>query len=148
MQAFLASGAYTTVYLVNHFFGFEHRNLALSQARLVAPCWVSAFALVPFVRPAYLTCDDHLGGFRSWLFFFFLCNRVSPAGEDGLARHTRGQFLGLIDLNDISTCVLIFVLACSLAGVFFVWLSGLWQPYGPGAQAIKQNEPRAISAGL
>lgn len=65
-------------------------------------------------------------------------------GEDGLQDIPRGQLLGL-DLNDNMTLYYL-VFAVFLAGFVFVWRV-VESPFGQALQAIRENEPRAVSLG-
>ncbi|KAF1020327.1 MAG: hypothetical protein GAK30_02574 [Paracidovorax wautersii] len=78
------------------------------------------------------------------LFFFFL-QAPFTGGEDGLQGVPRGTLLGFIDLRDDVTMYYV-TLAIVTAGVLFI-MRVVHSPFGQVLQAIKENEPRAISLG-
>jgi branched-chain amino acid transport system permease protein len=79
------------------------------------------------------------------MLYFFYLQAPFTGGEDGLQAIPRGKLLGLIDLgNDLAMYYL--VLAITLGG-FAIILRTVHSPYGQVLQAIKDNEPRALSLG-
>lgn len=79
------------------------------------------------------------------MLYFFYLQAPFTGGEDGLQAIPRGTLLGLVDLrNDLA--MYYFVLAIFLAG-FALIMRIVHSPFGQVLQAIKDNEPRAISLG-
>ena len=138
--AFLASGAYTTGYLLTTFSGLS-TELGIIAGTLVATLLGLGFALVAIRRQGIYFAMITLA--LSQLVFFFFVQSEFTGGEDGLHGIPRGQFLGLIDLSD-NLNMYYFVLAVFLAGYLLVQRI-VGSPYGQVLKAIKQNEPRAIS---
>ena len=79
------------------------------------------------------------------LVFFFALQFNFTGGEDGLQGVPRGKLLGLIDLSDNLT-MYFFVFAVFS---FFFWVihRTVHSPFGQILNAIRDNEPRAISLG-
>jgi branched-chain amino acid transport system permease protein len=78
------------------------------------------------------------------LYFVFL-QAPFTGGEDGLQSVPRGNFLGVIDLqNDL---VLFYVVLAIFAGAFVLIYRVIHSPFGQVLKAIRENEPRAISLG-
>ena len=78
--------------------------------------------------------------------FFFFCLRAGfTGGEDGIQGVPRGRLFGLLDLTNTMTLYFV-VLAIFLAG-FAVIHRAVHSPFGHVLQAIRENEPRAISLG-
>lgn len=77
---------------------------------------------------------------------YFFCNQAPFTGaEDGLQNIPRGSLFGLIDLtNDVAFYY--FVLAATALS-FWAIQSVIDKPFGQTLQAIRDNEPRAISLG-
>jgi branched-chain amino acid transport system permease protein len=78
------------------------------------------------------------------LYFVWLQMKFT-GGEDGLQGVPRGMLFGLIDLSD-NTNLYYLVFAIFLAG-FFLIHRVIHSPFGQVLQAIRENEPRAISLG-
>jgi branched-chain amino acid transport system permease protein len=78
------------------------------------------------------------------LYFGFL-QAPFTGGEDGLQGVPRGKLLGTIDLaNDLT---LYFVVLGIVAASFALILRTVHSPFGQVLEAVKENEPRAISLG-
>ena len=78
------------------------------------------------------------------VYFFFLQARFT-GGEDGLQGVPRGTVLGFIDLSkDLNLYYL--VMAIFVIGFFIIWRT-VHSPFGQVLQAIRENEPRAVSLG-
>jgi len=78
--------------------------------------------------------------------FYFICLQAPfTHGEDGIQSIPRGHLFGLIDLNS-NIAMYFLVLAIFVAGVFSIWRI-INSPFGNILQAIRENEPRAISLG-
>ena len=77
--------------------------------------------------------------------FFFSLQAPFTGGEDGIQAVPRGRLFGLIDLSN-TTAMYIFVMAIFLIG-FLIIHRVVYSPFGQVLQAIRENEPRAISLG-
>lgn len=66
-------------------------------------------------------------------------------GEDGLQGVPRGVLFGVLDLSD-NTNLYYLVFAIFLAGFLLIYRV-IHSPFGQVLQAIRENEPRAISLG-
>ncbi|MCC4309494.1 branched-chain amino acid ABC transporter permease [Alcanivorax marinus] len=77
---------------------------------------------------------------------YFLCVQIpQTGGEDGLQGIDRGLLFGVLDLRDDTAMyytVLVIAVAC-----FLLITRVVYSPFGQALQAIKDNEPRAISLG-
>lgn len=81
----------------------------------------------------------------SQMVFFFFLQAKFTGGEDGLQSVPRGTLFGLIDLSkDINLYYL--VMAIFIIGYFIIWRT-VNSPFGQVLQALRENEPRAISLG-
>ena len=78
------------------------------------------------------------------LYFVWLQMKFT-GGEDGLQGVPRGALFGFIDLSN-NTNLYYLVFAIFLAG-FFLIHRVIHSPFGQVLQAIRENEPRAISLG-
>jgi branched-chain amino acid transport system permease protein len=78
------------------------------------------------------------------LYFVWLQMKFT-GGEDGLQGVPRGVLFGLIDLSD-NTSLYYVVFAIFIVG-FFLIHRVIHSPFGQILQAIRENEPRAISLG-
>lgn len=77
---------------------------------------------------------------------YFLCVQAPFTGaDDGLQGVPRGRLLGLIDLDNTLT-IYFFVVAVFLLGLGVVYRT-IHSPFGAILQAIRENEPRAVSLG-
>jgi branched-chain amino acid transport system permease protein len=77
---------------------------------------------------------------------YFLCVQVPFTGaDDGLQGVPRGRLLGILDLND-SIAMYFAVVGVFLLGLGIVYRT-IHSPFGAILQAIRENEPRAISLG-
>ncbi|TFW28181.1 branched-chain amino acid ABC transporter permease [Massilia arenosa] len=77
---------------------------------------------------------------------YFACLRMPfTGGEDGLQGVPRGKLLGLLDLSPDLTMYYV-VLAIAVAG-FAIIMRIVHSPFGQVLNAIKANEPRAVSLG-
>ena len=79
------------------------------------------------------------------MIFFFSLQAPFTGGEDGIQAVPRGKLFGLIDLTN-PTAMYIFVMAIFLIG-FLIIHRVVYSPFGQVLQAIRENEPRAISLG-
>jgi len=79
------------------------------------------------------------------MMFFFYLQANFTHGEDGIQAVPRGRLFGLIDLAN-PYAMYYTVLAIFLFG-FLVIYRAIHSPFGQVLQAIRENEPRAISLG-
>ncbi|WP_408831843.1 branched-chain amino acid ABC transporter permease [Acidocella sp.] len=77
--------------------------------------------------------------------YFFAVQLPFTGGENGLQGIPRGHLLGVIDLNH-SLSMYYFVAVVFLAG-FWAIFRIIHSPFGQVLQAIRENEPRALSLG-
>ena len=77
--------------------------------------------------------------------FFFSLQAPFTHGEDGIQAVPRGHLFGLIDLSQ-TFAMYGFVLVIFLAGFALIYRI-VHSPFGQVLQAIRENEPRAISLG-
>jgi len=77
--------------------------------------------------------------------FFFILQLPFTGGEDGLQGIPRGHLLGFIDL-DHPLAMYYFVAAIFVVG-FIAINRIIHSPFGQVLQAIRENEPRALSLG-
>jgi branched-chain amino acid transport system permease protein len=79
------------------------------------------------------------------MMFFFYLQTPFTGGEDGIQAVPRGRLFGLLDLDDIwamyGTVYVVFI------GGFLLIYRVIHSPFGQVLQAIRENEPRAISLG-
>jgi branched-chain amino acid transport system permease protein len=77
--------------------------------------------------------------------YFLALQLPFTGGENGLQGIPRGKLLGLIDLNQ-PLAMYYFVAAIFLAGFLIIYRT-IHSPFGQVLQAIRENEPRALSLG-
>ena len=78
------------------------------------------------------------------VFFFFLQAHFT-GGEDGLQGVPRGTLLGLVDLSEDLNLYYV-VMGVFALGFFIIWRT-VHSPFGQVLQALRENEPRAVSLG-
>ena len=140
--AFLATGGYTTGYLLSHFSGLT-TEVGIIAGTATATLLGLAFALLSIRRQGIYFAMVTLA--LSQLVFFFFVQSEFTGGEDGMHGIPRGELFGLINLEDnlnMYYFVLVVFIACYLLVQRIVS-----SPYGQILKAIKQNEPRAVSLG-
>merc|ERR1712023_124537 len=140
--AFLATGGYTTGYLLSNFSGLT-TEVGIIAGTAAATSLGLAFALLSIRRQGIYFAMVTLA--LSQLVFFFLVQSEFTGGEDGMHGIPRGNLFGLVDLSD-NYNMYYFVLAVFL-GCYLLVQRIVSSPYGQVLKAIKQNEPRAISLG-
>ncbi|WP_322868115.1 branched-chain amino acid ABC transporter permease [Aquicoccus sp. G2-2] len=77
--------------------------------------------------------------------YFFALQMPFTGGEDGLQGIPRGYLLGLIDLNQPLN--MYYLVAAIFLAAFLVIYRVIHSPFGQVLQAIRENEPRALSLG-
>ncbi|AXS84790.1 MULTISPECIES: branched-chain amino acid ABC transporter permease [Marinobacter] len=140
--AFLATGGYTTGYLLSNVSGLT-TEMGIIAGTAAATLLGLAFALLSIRRQGIYFAMVTLA--LSQLVFFFLVQSEFTGGEDGMHGIPRGNLFGFVDLSD-NYNMYYFVLAVFL-GCYLLVQRIVSSPYGQVLKAIKQNEPRAISLG-
>lgn len=140
--AFLATGGYTTGYLLSNFSGLT-TEMGIIAGTLVATVLGLGFALLSIRRQGIYFAMVTLA--LAQLVFFFFVQSSFTGGEDGMHGVPRGELFGLIDLEN-NLNMYYFVLAVFL-GCYLLVQRIVSSPYGQVLKAIKQNEPRAVSLG-
>ncbi|MBS0321460.1 MAG: branched-chain amino acid ABC transporter permease [Proteobacteria bacterium] len=79
------------------------------------------------------------------MFYFFYLQTPFTHGEDGIQAVPRGRLFGLVDLTS-TTAMYYTVLVIFLAGFAAIYRI-VHSPFGAALNAIRENEPRAISLG-
>ena len=81
----------------------------------------------------------------SQMFFFFCLGSTFTGGEDGISGIPRKPVFGVINIADDKT--LYYVVLALFAASFVLIYRTIHSPFGQVLQAIRENEPRAISLG-
>jgi branched-chain amino acid transport system permease protein len=77
---------------------------------------------------------------------YFVCLQAEfTGGENGLQSIPRGSLLGVVDLGRDAT--LYYVVLAIFVAVYLFILRIVTSPFGHVLQAIRENEPRAVSLG-
>lgn len=79
------------------------------------------------------------------IIYFMILQLPFTGGENGLQGIPRGQLFGLISLND-PLAMYYFVFGIFLLGFLIIYRT-IHSPFGEVLQAIRENEPRALSLG-
>ncbi|KXO06752.1 MULTISPECIES: branched-chain amino acid ABC transporter permease [Marinobacter] len=140
--AFLATGGYTTGYLLSNYSGLT-TEVGIIAGTLVATALGLAFALLSIRRQGIYFAMVTLA--LAQLVYFFFVQSEFTGGEDGMHGIPRGHLFGLIDLSK-NLNMYYFVLAVFI-GCYLLVQRIVSSPYGQVLKAIKQNEPRAVSLG-
>lgn len=140
--AFLATGGYTTGYLLSNYSGLT-TEVGIIAGTLVATALGLAFALLSIRRQGIYFAMFTLA--LAQLVYFFFVQSEFTGGEDGMHGIPRGHLFGLIDLSK-NLNMYYFVLAVFI-GCYLLVQRIVSSPYGQVLKAIKQNEPRAVSLG-
>src|SRR5690554_1807504 len=140
--AFLATGGYTTGYLLSHFSGLT-TEVGIIAGTATATLLGLAFALLSIRRQGIYFAMVILA--LAQLVYFFFVQSEFTGGEDGMHGIPRGKLFGAIDLSD-NMNMYYFVLTVFIACYLLVQRI-VSSPYGQVLKAIKQNEPRAVSLG-
>ncbi|MBO6849952.1 MAG: branched-chain amino acid ABC transporter permease [Marinobacter sp.] len=140
--AFLAAGGYTTGYLLSSYSGLT-TEMGIIAGTAAATVLGLLFAIVAIRRQGIYFAMITLA--LAQLLYFVFVQAPFTGGEDGLHGVPRGHLFGLIDLEN-NVAMYYFVLAVFLGGYLLVQRI-VNSPYGQVLNAIKQNEPRAVSLG-
>ncbi|MCM0611341.1 branched-chain amino acid ABC transporter permease [Marinobacter sediminum] len=140
--AFLATGGYTTGYLLSNYSGLS-TEVGILAGTAMATVLGLAFALLSIRRQGIYFAMVTLA--LAQLVFFFFVQSSFTGGEDGMHGIPRGELFGVINLED-NLNMYYFVLAVFLACYLLVQRI-VSSPYGQVLRSIKQNEPRAVSLG-
>ena len=81
----------------------------------------------------------------SQMFFYFCVGASFTGGEDGISAIPRRPVFGFIDITNDR--VLYYVVLAVFAASFLFIYRTIHSPFGQVLQAIRENEPRAISLG-
>lgn len=81
----------------------------------------------------------------SQMVYFFYLQAPFTHGEDGIQAVPRGMLFGFLDLTNVTVlyCVVFIVCGIGLMAIHRI----IHSPFGEVLQAIRENEPRAISLG-
>jgi len=79
------------------------------------------------------------------MIYFFYLQAPFTHGEDGIQAVPRGKILGFIDLSN--TLVMYYTVVVIFLAAFLFIYRIVHSPFGQVLQAIRENEPRAISLG-
>lgn len=140
--AFLAAGGYTTGYLLSSYSGLT-TEMGIIAGTAAATLLGGLFAIVAIRRQGIYFAMITLA--LAQLVYFIFVQAPFTGGEDGLHGVPRGYLFGLVDLEN-NLAMYYFVLAVFIAGYLLVQRI-VNSPYGQVLNAIKQNEPRAVSLG-
>ncbi|MGA3796656.1 branched-chain amino acid ABC transporter permease [Pseudomonas fluorescens] len=140
--AFLASGGYTTGYLLSQHPGIGP-ELAIIGGTAAAALVGALFGALAIRRQGIYFAMITLA--LAQLLYFLFLKAPLTGGEDGLHGISRGKLLGFIDLAD-NHAMYYFVLAISVFG-FALAKRVVHSPFGQILQAIRENEDRATSLG-
>ncbi|AOY88384.1 branched-chain amino acid ABC transporter permease [Marinobacter salinus] len=140
--AFLATGGYTTGYLLSNYSGLT-TEIGILAGTALATLLGLAFALLSIRRQGIYFAMVTLA--LAQLVFFFFVQSSFTGGEDGMHGIPRGELFGMINLED-NLNMYYFVLAVFIACYLLVQRI-VSSPYGQVLKSIKQNEPRAVSLG-
>lgn len=140
--AFLATGSYTTGYLLSNYSGLT-TEMGIIVGTAAATVLGVLFALVAIRRQGIYFAMITLA--LAQLVYFVFVQAPFTGGEDGMHGVPRGHLFGFIDLEN-NLAMYYFVLAVFLGGYLLVQRI-VGSPFGQVLKAIKQNEPRAVSLG-
>ena len=140
--AFLATGSYTTGYLLSNYSGLT-TEMGIIVGTAAATVLGVLFAVVAIRRQGIYFAMITLA--LAQLVYFMFVQAPFTGGEDGMHGVPRGHLFGFIDLEN-NLAMYYFVLAVFLGGYLLVQRV-VGSPFGQVLKAIKQNEPRAISLG-
>lgn len=81
----------------------------------------------------------------SQMFFYFCIGASFTGGEDGISAIPRRPIFGIINIADDKT--LYYTVLLMFAASFILIYRTIHSPFGQVLQAIRENEPRAVSLG-
>ena len=139
--AFMGTAAYITAYVVK-VWGFEPLTGILAGTA-VAAMLGAGFGWLAIRRQGIYFAMVTLA--LAQMVYFVALQAKFTGGEDGIQAVPRGRLLGLIDLGD-PFAMYYFVLVVFLIGYAVIYRT-IRSPFGQVLQAIRENEPRAISLG-
>ena len=140
--AFLATGGYTTGYLLASYPGLTP-ELGIIAGTLVATLLGVLFGVLSIRRQGIYFAMVTLA--LAQLMFFVFIQSPFTGGEDGLHGVPRGELFGFISLRS-NMAMYYFVFAIFLFGYALIQRT-VHSPFGQVLKAIRENEPRAISLG-
>ncbi|MEQ9546182.1 MAG: branched-chain amino acid ABC transporter permease [Marinobacter sp.] len=140
--AFLATGSYTTGYLLSNYSGLT-TEMGIIVGTAAATVLGVLFAVVAIRRQGIYFAMITLA--LAQLVYFMFVQAPFTGGEDGMHGVPRGHLFGFINLEN-NLAMYYFVLAVFLGGYLLVQRV-VGSPFGQVLKAIKQNEPRAVSLG-
>ncbi len=138
---FLGSAGYVTAHAAKVWGLTPELSIALGTLCAAALGWVVG-KLAIRRQGIYLTMITLA---LAQMVFFFSLQAPFTHGEDGIQAVPRGHLFGLIDLSQ-TFAMYGFVLVIFLAGFALIYRI-VHSPFGQVLQAIRENEPRAISLG-
>lgn len=139
--AFFGGSAYITGYLMTSF-GFPPLVGILCGALFAAALGYVMGALAIKRQGIYFTMITMA---LAQIVYFFALQLPFTGGENGLQGIPRGHLFGLINLNN-TLSMYYFVAAIFLVGFLIIYRI-INSPFGEVLQAIRENEPRALSLG-
>ncbi len=139
--AFMGTAAYITAHVVK-VWGFEPLTGILAGTA-VAAVLGAGFGWLAIRRQGIYFAMVTLA--LAQMVYFVALQAKFTGGEDGIQAVPRGRLLGLIDLGD-PFAMYYFVLVVFLIGYAVIYRT-IRSPFGQVLQAIRENEPRAISLG-
>ncbi|RUR36487.1 branched-chain amino acid ABC transporter permease [Vreelandella populi] len=140
--AFLATGGYTTGYLLASYPGLTP-ELGIIAGTLVATLLGVLFGVLSIRRQGIYFAMVTLA--LAQLMFFVFIQSPFTGGEDGLHGVPRGELFGFISLRS-NMAMYYFVFTIFLFGYALIQRT-VHSPFGQVLKAIRENEPRAISLG-
>ena len=139
--AFFGSAAYITGYVITAW-GFPPLVGILCGALFAAALGYVVGALAIKRQGIYFTMITLA---LAQIIYFLALELPFTGGENGLQGVPRGHLFGLINLNQPLN-MYYFVAAIFLVGFIFIYRI-IHSPFGEVLQAIRENEPRALSLG-
>ncbi len=139
--AFLGGAAYVTAYAVKAW-GLPP-ELGILAGTAAAALLGAGFGWLAIRRQGIYFAMITLA--LAQMVYFVALQAPFTGGEDGIQAVPRGRLFGLVDLGGTLT-MYYFVLAMFLIG-FAVIVRTIRSPFGQVLEAIRENEPRAVSLG-
>ena len=139
--AFLATGAYTTGWLIRSM-GWSP-EIGVLAGTLGAAAVGLLVGLIAIRRQGIYFAMITLA--MAQMVYFVFLQTPFTGGEDGLQGVARGKLFGLLPLD--SDRVLYYVVLAVFVAVFLFIIRLVHSPYGQVLKAIRENEARAVSLG-